>query len=74
MYGVYKLTPSAVIVNDIEFGPFGETTRAEQTVIALTCGNGENKRIMAIFVDPITGLATMGPFVNVLKDIPGLGS
>jgi len=74
VYGVYKLTPSAVLVNDVSFGSFGETTRPEQTVIELTCGYGENKRIRVVYIDPITGLATLGPFLNVPQYIPGFGS
>ena len=73
VYGVYKLTPSAVLVNDVSFGPFGETNRSEITAIGLSCGYGENQRIIAVFIDPITGLATVGPFMNV-PSIPGYGS
>lgn len=73
VYGVYKLTPTAVLVNDVVFAPFGETTRTETTVIGLSCGYGENRRIIAVFIDPITGLATVGPFMNV-PSVPGFGT
>ena len=47
-------------VTDVEFGPLGETTRSEGTVIWLKAGGGAALRYMSVSVDPVTGLTTIG--------------
>jgi hypothetical protein len=48
---------------DIEYGPTGATTRPGYTLVVwLTAGHGTEARYLAVCVDPITGLAEIGPF------------
>jgi prepilin-type N-terminal cleavage/methylation domain-containing protein len=44
----------------VEFGPYGETAAAQTTLIWLTAGSGVNQRYLAVSVNPVTGLATVG--------------
>jgi Tfp pilus assembly protein FimT len=46
----------------IEYGPYGATTQANQTVIWLTAGIGTTRRFMSITVNPITGLSSVGSY------------
>ena len=48
-------------VGDVEFGPLGQTTRAEATAIWLSAGAGGTTRTISVSLDPITGLAEIGP-------------
>lgn len=43
----------------IEFGPYGETSKAEESVIWLAASSGGNERYVAVRVNPVTGLATV---------------
>ncbi|MCL6504228.1 MAG: GspH/FimT family pseudopilin [Pirellulales bacterium] len=43
----------------IEFGPYGETSHAEESVVWLAGGMGGSERYMAVRVNPVTGLATV---------------
>ncbi len=52
-------------VGDVEFGPLGETTRVQATVIWLAAGTGSSTRYVPIRVNPVTGLATVGAFTAV---------
>lgn len=62
LFAVYALgTPSAA-VGQIEFGPLGETTRAEETIIWLTAGSGTSSRYLSIRVSPVTGIGRLGTF------------
>ncbi len=47
-------------VTTIEFGPLGQTTRTDRTVLWLMTGAGDSRRFIPISVDPITGLTTIG--------------
>ncbi len=47
-------------VNDVEFGPLGETTRAAETVVWLTAGHGAAQRWMVLHIHPATGLVRLG--------------
>ncbi|HRX80492.1 MAG TPA: prepilin-type N-terminal cleavage/methylation domain-containing protein [Pirellulaceae bacterium] len=47
-------------VTDIEFGPFGETTRSLRTTIWLAAGQRKGQRFIGIEIDPITGFASIG--------------
>jgi prepilin-type N-terminal cleavage/methylation domain-containing protein len=48
--------------DDVEFGPLGETTRSEYTLIWLAAGEGASKRYVMLYVNPVTGLTTIGPY------------
>jgi prepilin-type N-terminal cleavage/methylation domain-containing protein len=49
----------------IEFGPLGETMRAEETRIWIAGGHDAHQRYLSIHVDPVTGLASLGQFTSV---------
>ena len=51
-------------VADVEFGPLGETTRSEETVIHLGVGHGEDARYTTLTIDPVTGLAEIGEYTS----------
>lgn len=53
-------TPQSVTT--IEFGPYGATTQANQTVIWLTAGAGNTRRFMSVTINPITGLSSVGTY------------
>lgn len=46
----------------VEFGPLGETTSTAVTVIWLSAAEGTARRYITLSVNPVTGLATIGPF------------
>ncbi len=52
-----RLTPA-----ELEFGPLGETTRAQETVIWLAGGSGSETRYLPVHVNPVTGLASIGQY------------
>jgi hypothetical protein len=47
-------------VTTLEFGPLGETTCADKTVIWLMSDEGDARRFISITVDPITGITEIG--------------
>jgi len=49
-------------VNNVEFGPLGEVTRPAYTVIWLGGGKGHSQRYVAVYVNPVSGLATIGSY------------
>ncbi len=53
--------------SDVEFTPLGGTSRSEQTVIWLSCGNGSERRYVPITINPATGLAEIG---SLTKNLP----
>ena len=52
-------------VNDVEFGPLGQTTRPDPTTIWLAAGGGDQKRYIALEVSPVTGLIQIDGYSNV---------
>lgn len=48
-------------VADLEFNRLGSTTRAEETVLWLAAGRGEERRYLSVVVNPTTGLAEPKP-------------
>ena len=62
-----KVSTVTTTLTDIEFGPLGETTRPETTRLWLGCGEGDTRLYVAITIDPITGLASIG---EVTKTAP----
>lgn len=51
-------TPTTVTT--VEFGPLGETSRSDPTVLWLMIGRGDGLRFISITIDPVSGLATVG--------------
>lgn len=49
-------------VSRLEFGPLGQTTEARDSVIWLSAGTGPGQRYLPVFVNPTTGLATVGNY------------
>ena len=49
-------------LDELEFGPLGETDPNETTLIWLSAGRGAAQRYIVLQVDPVTGLATIGPY------------
>lgn len=66
--GAGGVSLSAVAVGEVvatttevlDFGPLGETSNSEATIIWLTAGAGTAQRYIAVLVDPVTGLAWVG--------------
>jgi len=56
----------ATTTASVEFGPLGETTSANETIIWLTAGKFSDRRYIAVTVNPITGLAWVGDVTAVL--------
>jgi Tfp pilus assembly protein FimT len=48
-------------VDDVTFGPLGETSRSQDTRIWLAVGSGPSARTITIRVNSVTGLATVEP-------------
>lgn len=48
-------------VEDVEFGPLGETAGPESTRIWLSAGAGDNEQSVSIRIDPVSGQATVEP-------------
>jgi general secretion pathway protein G len=51
-------------VTSVEFGPLGQTTRSETTVIWLAAGLSRAARYLPLTIDPITGLVTIGDITD----------
>lgn len=51
-------------VSDLEFGPLGQTTRADPTTIWLMAGSGDSTKYMTLTVNPVTGITDFGAFSN----------
>ena len=62
LVGAFTGGGSPAAVDDLEFGPLGESTRSEETVIWLTAGRGTARRFLAVRVNPITGLTWVEGF------------
>lgn len=48
-------------VTSVEFTPLGATSRSEETRIWLAAGINAQRRYIPVIVNPVTGLATVGP-------------
>jgi prepilin-type N-terminal cleavage/methylation domain-containing protein len=64
LVAVIRMQGGGQSVNSIEFTPLGGTTSGNPTVLWLACGRGSVRRFVSIIVDPVTGLATIGPTVT----------
>jgi hypothetical protein len=58
---VYAEGSTITGTNFVEFGPLGETTRAEPTMVWLAAGHDSMTRYRPITVNPVTGLTRIGP-------------
>jgi type II secretion system protein H len=52
-------------VGSVEFTPLGGTVQAEETRIWLAAGVNTQRRYISVAVNPVTGLATVGPVQTV---------
>ncbi len=50
--------------NHVEFGPLGQTVSADPTTIWLSAGSGLDRRFIRVVVNPVTGMAIVGPFTS----------
>jgi prepilin-type N-terminal cleavage/methylation domain-containing protein len=57
LVGVYSAGSTPAIVTDLEFGPLGESTRSDETIIWLSAGRSAARRFLSIRVNPVTGLS-----------------
>jgi hypothetical protein len=69
-HNVRLLTVTGVnqaIINtaDLEFGPLGETTRSQETLVWLAGGRATDTRYLAVHVNPVTGLTSIGQFTSL---------
>ncbi len=64
--GVYHAGSPTEPITDIEFGPLGETTRNGYSMVLLTLGSGSGQRHALVLVNPVTGLATIHPYLQNL--------
>lgn len=62
LFAVYAQGASPATVSDLEFGPLGETTRTQPTIIWLTVGTGADQRWISVRVNPVTGLTWVENF------------
>jgi prepilin-type N-terminal cleavage/methylation domain-containing protein len=60
--GVYSSAATSAVVNDLEFGPLGESSRSQETVIWLSAGKASARRFLSVRVNPITGLCWIEGF------------
>jgi prepilin-type N-terminal cleavage/methylation domain-containing protein len=49
-------------VSDVEFGPLGQTVRADPTTIWLMAGGGSDKRYITLVVNPVTGMTQVDTY------------
>jgi prepilin-type N-terminal cleavage/methylation domain-containing protein len=62
LHAVRALSSSPQTVTNLEFGPYGETTRTEETQIWLAAGVGSATRYLSVRVNPVTGLTWIENF------------
>jgi Tfp pilus assembly protein FimT len=65
LLGAQAIGSGTQSITTVEFGPYGSTTQANQSVIWLTAGVGTGRRYISISVNPVTGLSTVGSYTSV---------
>lgn len=60
MHAVRRRSVGAQSVDHVEFGPLGETSQSEPTVIWLASGSGTARRYVSITINPVTGVSSIG--------------
>lgn len=66
-------TPIQTIA-DLEFGPLGETTRADESVIWLAAGSDSATRYISIRVSPVSGLCWIEDFRDTAPPLGAMSS
>jgi prepilin-type N-terminal cleavage/methylation domain-containing protein len=61
LVGAVHSGSTVAAAEDVEFTALGSTTSQNPTVVWLVCGQGESNRFLPVVVDPVTGLAEIGP-------------
>ncbi len=51
-------------VDDVEFGPLGQTVRADATTIWLSVGSGSDQKYITLVVNPATGMSQVGAYTG----------
>jgi hypothetical protein len=67
---IVRINGVAQAVNDVDFLPLGGTQSQSPTVVWLSCAAGNDQRFISVTVDPVTGLAEIGPLQTELP--PGI--
>lgn len=67
--GVYSSGATAAVVSDLEFGPLGESSRSQETVIWLSAGKGAGRRFLSVRVNPVTGLCWIEGFQATIPPV-----
>ncbi len=62
LLGAQAMGSTTQNISSVEFGPYGQTTQANQSVIWLTAGSGPRQGYIPVQVNPVTGLATVGAY------------
>lgn len=57
---LHSVMAGTVSVTTLDFGPLGNTSRTNETVVWLTSGSGDTQRYVAVSVNPVTGLVSVG--------------
>jgi Tfp pilus assembly protein FimT len=58
---VVRMQSGGQAATDVEFTSLGSTTAPQETVVWLACGAGSLRRYISIQINPVTGLAEVGP-------------
>ncbi len=48
--------------SDVEFGPLGQTTRSDATILWLAAGSGDGTKYITLQINPATGLVAVGDY------------
>ncbi len=64
LYTAYAAASPIQYAGDVEFGPLGETTCPDETVVWLEAGAGSARRYLSLEINPVTGVATIGSLQN----------
>jgi len=62
---ILAVTENNSRVDELEFNALGALTSGEETTIWLRAGSATDRRYMPVYVDPITGLTSIGDFTTV---------
>jgi len=72
LLGAATTGTTSTMLSDVEFGPLGQTTQTETTVIWLTAGAGAAQRYISLQINPVTGLVSVGAILKALPSgLPG---
>lgn len=60
--GVTNTAGIRLMPEELEFGPLGETTRTQETVVWLAAGRNQQTKYLPVHINPISGLAAVGQY------------